>query len=169
MQIKIVEVGKPKKENKHFILPVKYVDMKNDRTFDRNVYSFATDTYKVLKDAKEGELYNLDLKKDDNGYWQWENVTKQQESAGSGKASEAKATMNTVRSTYETPEERAKRQLYITRQWSVNASIEFHKLVGGEVNLADVVNTAKVFEKHVYQTVDPDSEEFVDDKPWENE
>lgn len=168
MQIKIVEVGKPKKENKHFILPVKYVDMKNDRTFDRNVYSFATDTYKVLKDAKEGELYNLDLKKDDNGYWQWENVTKQQESgAGSGKASEAKATMNTVRSTYETPEERAKRQLYITRQWSVNASIEFHKLVGGEVGMADVVNTAKAFEQHVYDN--GGMEDTTDDKPWENE
>ncbi len=168
MQIELLEVGRASKKDKYFILPIKYKDLGNGKEFDRKRYSCNSDAYKALKGASVGDIYSVDLKKDDNGYWQWENVEK--DDVADAPQSKAKSTteakVGTVRSTYETPEERAKRQLYITRQWAVNASIEYHKLIGGETSMTDVLDTAKVFEQHVQRV---SSVDFTDDKPWEND
>lgn len=167
MQIELLEVGRASKKDKYFILPIKYKDLGNGKEFDRKIYSFNSDAYKVLKGASVGDIYSVDLKKDDNGYWQWENVEKDDVVADAPKKSTTEAKVGTVRSTYETPEERAKRQLYITRQWAVNASIEFIK-VRGDSNpaISDVLDLAKVFEQHVQRV---SSVDFTDDKPWEND
>lgn len=168
MQIELLEVGRASKKDKYFILPIKYKDLGNGKEFDRKIYSFNSDAYKVLKGASVGDIYSVDLKKDDNGYWQWENVEKDDVVADAPKKSTTEAKVGTVRSTYETPEERAKRQLYITRQWAVNAAIEFLKM--GEVtqsaSLEGVLDVAKKLEAHVQRV---SSLDFTDDKPWEND
>ena len=75
----------------------------------------------------------------------------------------------TPRSTYETPEERAKKQVYIVRQSSIANAIQFYALV----NVEDVTNsvenilaTAKQFEHYVFST-DPVQEliDMEDDIP----
>lgn len=170
MQIELLEVGRASKKDKYFILPIKYKDLGNGKEFDRKIYSFNSDAYKVLKGASVGDIYSVDLKKDDNGYWQWENVEKDDVVADAPQSkakSTTEAKVGTVRSTYETPEERAKRQLYITRQWAVNAAIEFLKatpVAGIPFTFDTVIDTAVKLENHVQRV---SSVDFTDDKPWE--
>lgn len=162
MQIKILEVGKVQKEKKYFILPIKYED--KGKEWDRKIYSFNGDAYKVLKDAKVGDFYDVEVKKDDNGYWQWVEVTKAERAESSTSAA---AKTGTVRSTYETPEERARRQVLIVRQSSIDYAIKYFTAKGVPTFTPDdVLTLAKRFEQHVLST---SSSDFADDKPWEND
>ena len=51
------------------------------------------------------------------------------------------------KSTYETPEERAKKQVYIVRQSSITAAINYR---GTKVSIEDIITTAKQFEAYVF-------------------
>jgi hypothetical protein len=157
MQIRLTEVGPVKKEGKYFVLPIKYDD--KGKEFSRKVMSFvAGDAYKVLKDSKVGEFYNVTIEKDDNGYWQWPKVEKVE----GGTVAETK--VGTVRSTYETPQERALKQIYIVRQSSIANAITLAGV--GENNVENILDIARRLEAWVFRTSPAD---LVDDKPWENE
>lgn len=55
------------------------------------------------------------------------------------------------RSTYETPEERAKKQVYIVRQSSISSAIDLLTLQGDKkVDVTKVIETAKELEKYVF-------------------
>lgn len=164
MQITVKEVGAVQKEKKYFILPVTYTD--KGKEWVRKIYSFNfTDVYKAFKDAKPGEVYEVAVKKNDNGFWDWVSAEKVVQRAGEPTVKEASSgKVGTVRSTYETPEERAQRQQYIIRQSSINNAIEALKALGGEFTFADIIEMAKDFENHVYR-----QDDIVSDKPWEKD
>lgn len=57
------------------------------------------------------------------------------------------------KSTYETPEERAKKQVYIVRQSSIAQAITFLQIgKAKEVSVEDVLKVATQFESHVFGT-----------------
>lgn len=111
----------------------------------KKVMSFvAKDVFETLSKAQQGDSFEIVSEKDKNGYWQWVSIT-------AGKSSTSGVAGNSPRvaskSTYETSEERAARQVYIVRQSSVANSIA---LLGEGAGLEDVIKTAKAFEAYVF-------------------
>lgn len=117
---------------------------KHNQYGDQNVF-------KVLKAAQSGEIYTITREKDANGYWQWVGITEGEDAAPAAPAAAPKGNP-APKSTYETPEERAKKQVYIVRQSSINAAIEFLNHNNKNYKLLDVIDAAKVFEGYVFGT-----------------
>ena len=119
---------------------------------NKSVVSFVNkEVYAKLKDAQPGDLFEVESEKDDKGYWQWTGVV----AAGKNVGGKADGTLPAVgkvspRSTYETPEERASKQIYIVRQSSISASIALLKDVKHTPSVEEVIETAKAFEKYVF-------------------
>lgn len=119
------------------------------------------EVFKILTVSKRGDRFQITPQKilnekDGKEYWRWvkaDPFVAATESTGqvvpvSGKPA--------PRSTYETTEERAARQVYIVRQSSITAAINF--LVaqnGGDVkkkfSAEEVLNLASTFETHVFK------------------
>jgi len=113
----------------------------------KNVMSFGTekDTFVTLSNASAGEQFAITLVKE-GAYWQWKTAAR-----GASKAA-AQATQ-TVKSSYETAEERAKKQIYIVRQSSISNAIELLS-VGAKTPpaLEEVLNVAHRLEDYVFGT-----------------
>lgn len=111
MRIQVKAVSPVVKEKSYYYFVLEYKkDGKDEKP--KKIMSFTEAAYKALKDAKEGDNFDVTLTKDDNGYWQWKDVVSVSAdapmtagSAGTGKAGN-----------WETSEERARRQILIVRQ-----------------------------------------------------
>ena len=87
---------------------------KDGKTEGKKIMSFGNSkaAFDVLKSAKLGEQYTITSEKNqETGYWDWLEA-----SAGSASPTVKATPTVSPKSTYETPEERAKRQVYIIRQ-----------------------------------------------------
>lgn len=111
------------------------------------------DVYNTLKSAKQGDFFEIERSKNDAGFWDWigissvSGVNSAPESTGKG----AGATSYTSpKSTYETPEERAKKQVYIVRQSSISAAIDTLKTDKKAPTKEEVVDLAKYYEAYVF-------------------
>lgn len=142
MRITILEVGSPEskvsaKGTAYSQLPVKYeADGKNQ---SRKFMSFDKAAYAVLSKAVAGESYEVDLKK--NGeYWDWVKVTKVDGEAA--QAAKPSGSSGSKGGNWETPEERARRQVYIMRQNALTNAVAFCDN-GATVN--DVLRVAEQF------------------------
>jgi hypothetical protein len=105
-----------------------------NNTFDGKLEEAKINQYsKVFKEAGEmqaGSTYDISKEKDDSGYYQWLSV--KQQAPGTSVAGMQAAAAPQVKkegyvapkSTYETPEERAKKQVYIVKQSSIGSAIE---------------------------------------------
>lgn len=81
--------------------------------------------FDVLRNASAGEEYTITRTKDDNGYWQWVGITEGSAAPTQNVTSSAPAAKATTGGgNWETPEERAKRQVYIIKQSSLGHAIE---------------------------------------------
>lgn len=128
----------------------------------KSVRSFGAQeaAFKALAVAQPGETYEVQVVKNDKGFNDWVSVQKAGAVAAGGVAASvptgvparAAATSTPVRSTYETPEERAKKQVYIIRQSSVSSAIALHSVGAKALKLEDVLNTAKALEGYVLGT-----------------
>mgnify|MGYP001576190980 FL=1 len=115
---------------------------------NKSVVSFVNkEVYTKLKDAQPGDLFEVESEKDDKGYWQWTKVNGVGKNVGGTAPAVGKVS---PRSTYETPEERAAKQIYIVRQSSISASIALLKDVKHTPSVEEVIETAKAFEKYVF-------------------
>lgn len=143
MRIKIIEVGNVAKEKSYFAFTLKYES--DGKTQDKKIFSFNGDTYKTLKDAQPDQVYDVKLTKDNNGYWQWKDlalVTNQAAASGGGNAS-------TSTSRFETPEERANRQVLIVRQNALTNAVTYYNVEGKQVDSDAVLELAAKFESWV--------------------
>ena len=125
----------------------------------KSVRSFGAQeaAFKVLATAQPGETYDVTVVKNDKGFNDWTALQK----AGVAQATSVsvpftaggKAATAAPKSTYETPEERAKKQVYIIRQSSVSAAIGCLS-VGAKASLkdVDVIALARQFEAYVLGT-----------------
>jgi hypothetical protein len=138
----------------------------------KKVMSFGAtkDSFSTLALAQPGESYEVTIVKNDKGYNDWVSMAKAEAGASSPAVSApagGKAPAATPRSTYETPEERAQRQVLIVRQSSLSASVNL-LLAGAKTppSVESVLAIAKQFEDYVFgkQALGPISE-MSDDFP----
>ncbi len=123
----------------------------------KKLVSFANKSvYDLLKDAQSGDLFEVTSEKDTNGYWQWTSANAVGKNTGGSSAPAGKVVQ--ARSNFETPEERAARQVYIVRQSSINAAINFCTLEKSKPTVEGILDTAKIFEQYVFSGPDLPSE-----------
>lgn len=122
MLIKIIAVSEPEKVKTYFTMEVNYKD-EAGKTQGKKLMSFAFPlVFNALKDAKQGDVFEITTKKNDKGYWDWTDVatsTSQEIGTSTAKPASAIAT----KSSYETADERAVRQRLIVRQSSITAAL----------------------------------------------
>jgi hypothetical protein len=161
MLIEIVSVTpktNPTARGSYQSLSVVYKDIdKGGADKTKNVMSFGTekDTFTTLSNTTAGEQFSVDLVKE-GAYWQWKTV------ARAASKAVAQATQ-TLKSSYETSEERAKKQIYIVRQSSISSAIELLS-VGAKTppTVDDVLAVAQRFEGYVFGT---SIQDLADDIP----
>lgn len=122
----------------------------------KKVMSFGAtkDSFSTLALAQPGESYEVTIVKNDKGYNDWVSMAKAEAGASSPAVSApagGKAPAATPRSTYETPEERAQRQVLIVRQSSLSAAVNL-LLAGAKTPppVENVLAIAKQFEDYVF-------------------
>ena len=128
-----------------------------DKVEAKKLMSFVNkDVYATIKNASNGDVFTISRVKDDKGYWQWTGIAVGDDvPAGGNVAAPSKAASPSPKSTYETPEERAKRQVLIVRQSSLSSAIELLKTDKKSPTVPEVLQVAKQFEAYVFGNDDP--------------
>ncbi|MDE3023215.1 MAG: hypothetical protein KGI54_15425 [Pseudomonadota bacterium] len=128
MEIKIIDVTsttKPTAKGSYIELNVSFRDLGTGRVSGKKIMSFTNkEVFEVLAQAKKDDEFTVKAEKDGN-FWQWTAITKGVSGAtGANKPATAGSPGHTApRSNFETPEERAQRQVYIIRQSSLSNAI----------------------------------------------
>lgn len=129
---------------------IAYKDLAKGQVSSKKLMSFSNPlVYKTLVDAKNGEVYTIDMEKNDKGYWDWIKAATSTSVDTANAVPPSKANAS-PKSTYETPEERAKKQVYIVRQSSISAAIDTLKTDKKNPTVAEVLNVAKQYEDYVF-------------------
>jgi hypothetical protein len=143
-----------------------------DKLEGKKIMSFTNkEVFNALKESKFGDIFNVTRVKNDKGFWDWTAVrggSMADSASNSVGTNDVPATSNFVssnmtsaatsgyvkgtpspKSTYETTEERAARQVLIVRQSSISSAVEFaaaNKIKDEE----EVIRLAKRFEAFVF-------------------
>jgi len=147
-------------KGKYKELDLAYKDQ-DEKTQGKRIVSFANkEVFVALAGAASGEVYDIRPQKNDRGFWDWVDAVKVEGPVKKEAAVQAAAVRATPKSTYETPEERAAKQVYIVRQNSISNAIEYFNLTGHKkATPEDICDLATTFEAHVFggkkQKVDP--------------
>ena len=162
MLIEITSVTAPFKDGAYFKMELAFV--RDGKAQTRKLVAFPSSKvlFDTLKEAKAKEVYEIDLEKDEkSGFWNWKKATRVDSSSPSAKPS----AMASVKSTYETPEERARKQVYIVRQSSISSAIA---LLGSKAKKEEILTLAEEFAGFVFQSNgnQPVGEDFKDDIPY---
>lgn len=124
----------------------------------KKIVSFDKDSktaYTILTAAQPGDFF--DVKSEKVGqFWKWTDAATAGKNVGAGSAVASTGTASksfaAPRSNYETPEERAKRQVYIVRQSSISSAVELLKDPKKTPAADEVIAIAKEFEAYVFDT-----------------
>ena len=182
MQIQIQFINADVEDKgKYKMAEITYKDISKGQTSSKKLMSFTNPlVYKTMVDAKKGEVYNIELIKNDKGYWDWTSASiangVDTSSKGSPETSKAPTGFPSPKSTYETPEERAKRQVLIVRQSSLSNAIDYLNATGAikKASANDVTICAQEFYDWVFEQDSkiipladlPTTEEGDDDIPY---
>lgn len=153
MQIQIQFINASVEDKgKYRVAEIAFKDLAKGQVSSKKLMSFTNPVvYKTLVDAKNGEIYTIDMEKNEKGYWDWIKAVTSTSVDTSNAVSPSKASV-APKSTYETPEERAKKQVYIVRQSSISSAIDYMNGTGAikKATAADVIFCAKEFESYVF-------------------
>lgn len=147
--------GKPYEQ-----LVVAYKDLSNGgKVASKTImpFGFQKDSFTTLKAAKPVDVYEVEVQKNEAGYNDWIRAkkgsaqtvpeTKSVSTVASNGSSNAKST------SWETSEERAKKQIYIVRQSSISAAVNALSVgVKTPPKPEDVIEYAKQLESFVFST-----------------
>lgn len=172
-QIEIINVQattKPTKKGSYTMLDVAFKNLSSGKIEGKKIMSFAQKTaFDILSKATLGNVFTVTSEKnEESGYWDWVNVTAGGAMEGKAMDTPTKTVGNaSPKSTYETADERAKRQVLIVRQSSITAAISTLKTDKKELAPADVLKLAQEYCDWVFQTADeaPDFSDMQDDIP----
>lgn len=140
---------------------IEFLDLESGRPRKKHMVDFnGPKAFEALKEAKVGQGFEIEEKPGkDPQYTDWVDATpitvethvEAPKGLAGGHGGEGRTT--TFKSTYETPEERARKQVYIVRQSSITAALTF---LGGptvqQMSVSRVVDVAKQFEAYVFGT-----------------
>ena len=167
MLIKIVAVASELKTNakgtSYKSLTVDFRDENNKLSSKTiNVFGAQKRTGEILEEASPGQVYEVTAVKNNAGYWDWIDARITTEQLGStsivsAAQASSKPQTNTSASSggrgFETPEERAKKQVYIVRQSSLaNAVATLSVGVKSPPSPEDVIKVARLYEGYVFDT-----------------
>lgn len=123
-----------------------------------------------LESLSVGDEFTLVMERNANGYFDVKSVEKGikdvQETSKEPDGNRAPVRSGKVTgSNYETPEERAKRQVLIVRQSSVSNALDFAKIsMKDPVTLEDILAWAKEIEKHVFKDFSKVAKKYMEVK-----
>lgn len=159
MKIKIVatEVGTAKtKTNKEYkFVEVTYKNISFDNKVEsKKIMPFGSkEVFATLENSQPGDVYTILREKDEAGYWQWVGISEGdapiETTQPATQGAPATKPVATPKSTFETPEERAKKQIYIIRQSSVANAVAMFQNSKTVPSVKDVLNIASTFENYV--------------------
>ena len=169
-QVEIINVQsstKPAKNGTYTQLDVAYKRLDTGKIEGKKIMSFTNkDVFSTLSKATTGNVFDVTTEKVGE-YWQWVEV-----SAASGGTPQAKSFSSPApKSTYETAEERAKRQILIVRQSSLAQAVDILSVNPGKdkLQLEEVLHLADKLVDWVFnETSKPVSmklEDMEDDIP----
>jgi hypothetical protein len=122
----------------------------NGREQNFSLMSFTNPAvFKTIKDSTPGQEFDVTVGKNDKGYNTWTAVAL----TTTGSTQPGKPASTTVaRSTYETPEERKLKQLYIIKQSSISNAIQYIKELNNEepASVEYVLDVAQKFVDWIY-------------------
>lgn len=136
----------------------------NGKVEGKKVMSFGAgkDAFAILATAQSGDTFDVTVVKNDKGYNDWVSMQKagavQTGGVGSSvpgavSGSNARGATTTPNRGFETPEERARRQVLIVRQSSISAAISaLTPGAKGPLKPSDVIAHAKEYEAYVLST-----------------
>ena len=144
-----------------------------DKVEAKKVMSFINkQVYETLSKATFGQVYYIDRTKNDKGYWDWTKASTTNEEQEQvvvptpTSNNPVKTPTASPKSTYETSEERAARQVMIVRQSSISSAVALLAANGGKKNTAEeTLAIAKEFEAYVMgkePAAVPNPESFAD-------
>jgi len=153
MRIQVIKV-EVEETPKYKMANVTYKNLTFNKTESRKIPSFKNpDVFNLLAKAVDGDTFEIETTKDGQ-YIQWVRCTKVEGgSSVSGASSPAAASGTTYKPSYETADERAKKQVYIVRQSSLGVAAGL--LAVGAKNPpkpSEVIEMAKEFEAYVFGT-----------------
>lgn len=109
------------------------------------------DVFNTLKSAQAGDVYTVSRAKNDKGFWDWTSIAAG-DAAPAAVAGSSGVTTTPAKSSFETADERAKKQVYIVRQSSISAAIATLKTDKKNPTVEEVINVAREFEAYVFET-----------------
>jgi hypothetical protein len=163
--LKTVDISKPNASKNYEQMVVTHQEVGKDKPDGKKIFDFTTpkEVWNTLKAAPAGSTWEVDRQKDakEGKYWEWKAIRPADASAPAAPVASptisstapAQATAAPRVGNWETPEERSKKQVYIVRQSSISAAIEYlHKFRDDmpEVGINDVIETARRFEDYVF-------------------
>ncbi len=153
ISIEIVDV-KTEPKGKYRIANITYKGP-DGKIEGKKVVSFgpSKDVFKVVSEAQQGDKFSVKSEKVGD-FWNWtaiEAAGKADGAVSQSSGGRASTGNTTARSNYETPEERAKRQVYIVRQSQLTNAVEFLQATKGKAfNQNDVLEVAAEFVDFVF-------------------
>jgi len=158
IQIIAIEMGSATsaKGTSYETLEATFKNLTYNKTESKKLLPFGEnkDSFTVLKNAKNGDTFEVTVKKNDKGYNDWTAVAPASAGASTPAAAASEKAAPAARSGgWETPEERAKKQVYIVRQSSISASVAaLSNGAKAPPKPEDVVDYAKKLEAYVFDT-----------------
>ena len=121
----------------------------------QNIISFANPSIFAKVQEKVGQEVEVTITKNAAGYNELASLDDVSASVSAPQAAPAAAgTVRTTGSNYETPDERARRQVYIVKQSSISSAIDLHKLDKDRTDAPspeEILATAQVFVDYVFK------------------
>ncbi len=126
-------------------------------------------SFKVLTTAQSGESFEVEIVKNAAGYLDWvamlpagAAVATPVPASTQGSINKAPSGATATRSTYETPEERAAKQVYIVKQSSLSAAINTLSLGAKKLEPAAVMVLAQTYTDFVFGKASPGPSGFAE-------
>lgn len=122
-------------------------------------FGFQKDTFVTLKGAKPVEVFDVEVQKNEAGYNDWIKATRGSATAQTATSAGATPVVGSpqvpAKGGWETPAERAQRQVYIIRQSSLSTAVAALQ-VGrkGVIEPEEVIKYARQLENYVFSTGD---------------
>jgi hypothetical protein len=146
-------------------LDVAYKNLDDGKVSAKKVMSFGDwkNAYEVLQSANANEQFTVKNEKKGD-FWVWTEVSKGV-AEGATNTNNNKTAQAAPKSTYETPEERARRQVLIVRQSSLSAAVDTLKTEKAAADGEAVVKLAEYYVDFVFQQGMFGGVKAVDAKP----
>ena len=158
MVIRIIDVEESTATNKankpYTVLDISYKNVTfQDKVESKKHNQYGDKTvYATLKDAKKGDVFTILREKDDAGYWQWVGIEQGENAPMAAAKPAAQAATAAPKSNFETPDERAKKQVYIIKQSCIGYAIESLKTDKKNPTPDEVVTLAQFYVDYVMGT-----------------